>query len=333
MKRWGPLAAAVGLVLLVGATTTPTQLWYTATNGVQRRFFSKMADECSVNDYGVTGTSDDSSVFNLARANCKKIRIPAGSYNIGTTTVTLATGTAFMGDSIEGTVINYSGTGCALTADSASGWKIEGMTINATGNNAGKRAICLGNTTGPNKRGTIRDVFVQGDAAFPQIGYGIYANATTLNSLYWTQIEHVSANYFDVSYRLEGCTVASCGGTGNGPNATFFTDINSTAANTGVQALTNVADVDVKSIHCQASGLASATDLCRRGRRRHRRHEFPGDRADVRPGRERQALRDQRPRVRDVHHFRQREQRRRHRQRHELPHLRHDLQLLREHLP
>jgi hypothetical protein len=257
----------IGLVLCSAAavlaqqTYPPLMDFKGSASGSVRRSMAKKLDDLPnvVTDFGAKcdGSTDDSGAFASAAASTRRVTIPPGNCNLGTTGVAFSNGTTFVGAGEQSTTLTYSGTGCAITRDGVQGTYLGHMKVVTTGNGAGVRGLCekaSGGTT--NEFNTIEDVyFIQNNATARIAGQiGLLLSVTGATGVYWNKYKKVEFNRWDTSIELDG------NGT-NQPNSHEF-DVISAAANVPMY-LQRANDNGIR-IRCTTSDgtLVAGTQVC-----------------------------------------------------------------------
>jgi hypothetical protein len=156
------------------------------TGAVARTAQAKMRDVVSVKDFGATGdgVTDDSAAIQAAVDAHRAVHFPLGSYNIGSTTITVAKTCKLhgdansFGDTTSVSRLVYTGTGVALDIVPSSGKiynaQVENLGIQASGG-ATSSATAVGIRLVNSNYGVLQNVTVQGFAS----GTGVKLTATS----------------------------------------------------------------------------------------------------------------------------------------------------------
>jgi hypothetical protein len=251
-----PVAPDNGEVWVSGSS--PNQAIKAELNGKKVQL-SAASTTCSVLGYGAdpTGALDAASAISsaLSDASCSIVYMPKGTYTINSG-VSIPQFKSLRGDGPQSAVLNYSGTGCAITVDSVQGTVLSDFRINTSNIGANVCGILYGNTTAANLRNVARNVQVW-SAQNPPVAtqYGIYIHSTTANSMYYNQFDHIDVN-------LWGKGVYCLGDAGSaGCNANKFIDPEINASTVGfdfqgkADGLAN--SNTVYGLHCNGAGVAT----------------------------------------------------------------------------
>lgn len=155
------------------------------------------------------------------------------------------------------TITWTNGTDCVITRDGVHDVVIRDLSIANTGTSATKMGVCDFNAAGPNLRNALHEVRIIGDQNPPVTGtFGHYVFATTTNSLYYMEDEHVDVLNWDRCWNIIGLDFPTSGGAsanrfiapqGNACVRHFNME-NFAAANT------------VVGLHCNGAGTTYAQD-------------------------------------------------------------------------
>lgn len=265
--------------LLGGAATffTSDQMRYwVGTNPILSTV--KFAEQRSVQDYvnGVAnGSTNNLSAFTSALGASRKVIVPGSSscYQFGTTGLVISSS----GRTLEGegmgspgngpTCIQYTGTGCAITVDSAHNVTIRNLDIQVNSASATAAGLCFKATTGTNEFNTVENVSISniGTARTAgQAGLALldFVSGVAGNGIFWNHFRNLRFKSWDIAVLLQG-------GHSQGVNANVFVDLMTYAHNLGLRLIGedsthgNVSDNRFYGIHCSRSdGTFAGTSTC-----------------------------------------------------------------------
>lgn len=265
--------------LLGGAATffTSDQMRYwVGTNPILSTV--KFAEQRSVQDYvnGVAnGSTNNLSAFTSALGAARKVIVPGSSscYQFGTTGLVISSS----GRTLEGegmgspgngpTCIQYTGTGCAITVDSAHNVTIRNLDIQVNSASATAAGLCFKATTTTNEFNTVENVSISnvGTARTAgQVGLALldFVSGVAGNGIYWNHFRNLRFKSWDTSLVLQG-------GHTQGANANVFMDLMSYAHVLAIRLIGedsthgNVSDNRFYGIHCSRSdGTYFGTSTC-----------------------------------------------------------------------
>lgn len=206
--------------------------------------------QSNVFDYG-------GSIQNALNTGYSRVFVPEGIYDLGTSGANIPTGKRLEGSNRLGTIVRYSGTGCAFTMDSTNGSSLRDMTIQVNSSSATARCVCMLNTTATSEYNVVENVTcvqtkTPNSPVTGQVGF--LMSASTTNGLYWNRWTNLEAGGWDKSYRLVGYAA-------NAPNQNYLSDLFSYASNYGLDISSFVQDTTVYGMRCSASGFAGTTCL------------------------------------------------------------------------
>lgn len=272
MRRIGKTLAVVvlGLLLAAGAitaaTTNPPEMYYTAANGIRRYLKVKLAETCSVTDWGAfTSNSDNSAAFALSMANCRNVTVPwAPSCYAAASTISIPSGITLRGDGYGSpdagaSCITSTVSTCAVLLDSVKHAALLNIDVHLNSSSSTGADVCIKSTTSVAEFNRIEDVSLTADQVRVTGQVGLLLEDVA-NGIYWNTVKTVRFRSWDTSMFLHSS------GTTQGTNSNTFIDLMSYAHNTAylLRAGTKqVTDNRFFSLACSRSdGTLSTNQNC-----------------------------------------------------------------------
>lgn len=200
-----------------GATTaqilSSSLFTQTGTGAVARSINNKYGDIISAKDFGAAGdgsTNDFTAITNaLAVASVAAAKVcvylPQGNYNIGTSTLVIPSGVSLRGASRESSFITYTGSGNAISINSAFQFTLSDLRI-SLGSSATIVGLSITTTSGNTQYGKVSNIEIAtGGLVAGQIGMKVVASGgSTLTDCWFEDINIASLDKPIVRTDTEG---------------------------------------------------------------------------------------------------------------------------------
>lgn len=209
----------------------------------------RFADIRNVKGFGAVqnGSTDDSAAIQSAiNVGSGIVFLPGSSsfcYNIGNNTININSNLWVLGEGADGvgqgaTCFIYTGTGCAVLADSTRQAHITGIDVRVNSTSSTARAFCIKSTTATAIWNTIEFCSARQINATTHIAgqYGFYLDATGASpggKVYWNHINNNVAYNWDRGYELRGH--GTLGVDADGANNNWLSQNIALSSNVGIE--------------------------------------------------------------------------------------------------